>query len=104
MNKQQLMDAIRGKNGLEQRDTVLKLGAALTVAARGAYPATNANIEHLVGFNEMQHRVYGWLRPSQVGQEYPVEQLFEGLFATATEYELDGDLGWAVRASLHTPS
>ena len=83
---------------------MLRLGAALTVAARAAYPASNPNIEHLVGFNEMQHRVYGWLRPSQAGEQYPVEQLFEGLFATAAYYGLDGDLGWAVRESLRISS
>ena len=63
MNKEQLMDTLRERNGSEQFDIVLKLGAALTVAARAAYPASNPNIEYLVGFNEMQHRVYGWLRP-----------------------------------------
>jgi hypothetical protein len=104
MNKQQVMDAMHHKDASEQFDTVLHLGAALTVAARAAYPASDANIEHLVGFNEMQHRVYGWLRHPQTEDKYPVEHLFETLFATATQYGIDGDLGWAVKTSMHFQS
>jgi len=104
MNRQQVMDAIRHKSRSEQFNSVLHLGAELTVCARAAYPVCDANIEHLVGFNEMQHRIYGWLRHPQGGDEYPVEQLFEGLLAAATHYGIAGDLSWAIRTSLHITS
>ena len=48
MNKQGAMDAMHYKDRSEQFDTVLHLGAALTVAACAAYPASDANIEHLL--------------------------------------------------------
>jgi hypothetical protein len=104
MNKQQILVALRQQNRPEQFDWVLRLGAKLTVAARAAYPVCNGNIEHLVGFNEMQHHIFGWLRHPQTEDEWTIEQLFDSLLAMAARYGIEGDFGWAVKTSLQIPS
>jgi len=104
MNREQALDAIRQKNGPEQFDCVLHLGAALTIAARDAYPQLHANIEHLVGFNEMQHRIFGWLQHQQGANNYPIEEMLNGLFTMAAHYGIEGALGWAVTKSLPSQS
>ncbi len=94
------------KSKLEHSDWLLELGAELTISARTAYPVGSApgDLKRLVGFNEMQHRIYGYQRHARVGDEWPISQLIETLLGTAAHYGIEGDFGWALKRSLRISS
>ncbi len=53
-----------------------------------------------MGFNELQHQIYGRLRAFEVQHEWTTESFVNGLVEKAHVYKIDGGLGWAIRYSL----
>ena len=64
MTKQDVMDALKGRRPDQELQWMVALGANLTVSARGYYPVETqlGSLSHLMGFNELQHQVYGRIR------------------------------------------
>jgi hypothetical protein len=96
------MDALRPLDREQEVQWMLVLGAQLTVCARCSYPLeeTPGNITMLIGFNEMQHRVYGRIRQLHRGEEWTLESFLEGLLQQARYYQIEGDFGAALKASM----
>ena len=78
------------------------LGAQLTISARGAYtvPEENGDVLRLMGFNELQHQIYGRSRDLRHGGVWTMQSFLDGLMEKATYYKIGGDLGWAIRSYL----
>ena len=78
------------------------LGAQLTISARGAYALEEAsrNFAQLMGFNGLQHKIYGRLREIRSGGSWTSESFLDGLIEKETHHGISGDLGWAVKVSL----
>jgi hypothetical protein len=102
MTKSEVLEMLLQKGKSEHSDWLLELGAELTISARTAYPVGSApgDLKRLVGFNEMQHRIYGYHRHARVGDEWPISQLIETLLWTAAQYRIEGDFVWALKRSL----
>ena len=61
----------------------MDLGYQMTISARGGYPTVQNNIEHLVAFNELQHKLYNQMLHCQTNNEwYKVEELLETFAST----------------------
>ncbi len=99
MTKEQAVERVRRKGADEARQWVVTLGWDLTVAARSAYPQVQGDIGHLVGFNEMQHQLYNFLRHSPTEDPWPIADLLDGLYAKAEHYGIKDDLNWAMERS-----
>ena len=106
MTKSEVLEMLLQKSKSEHSDWLLELGAELTISARTAYPIGSApgDLKRLVGFNEMQHRIYGYHRHAGVGDERPISQLIETLLWTAAQYGIEGNFGWALKRSLRISS
>ena len=78
------------------------------VAADNFGPGANplepqpGNVTHLVAFNELQHQIYGRIRALRRNDEWTIESFVDGLLQKAQHYGVAGDLGWALKTSLHT--
>ncbi len=61
MTKDEVVSAVTQLAADRQLRGLTDLGMFLTIAARGSYPVGDRpeSFGHLVGFNEMQHSVYG---------------------------------------------
>ena len=81
---------------------MIDLGVSLTIAARDAYPKDEqpAKSLRLVGFNELQHQVYGRIRQLRRGEEWTLESFLDGLLQRAQHYEISGGLSWALGAAI----
>lgn len=80
---------------------MLALGSALTISARGYYPVgeQQGNVSLLIGFNELQHQVYGRIRQRRRAEEWALESFVDGLLQRAQHYQIVGDLGWALKSA-----
>jgi hypothetical protein len=99
MTKQDILDTLRDITPAQELQWMLTLGSALTVSARGCYPteAQSGNTALLIGFNELQHQVYGRIRQLRRGEEWTLESFVDGLMQRAHHYRIEGDLGWALK-------
>jgi hypothetical protein len=95
MTRQDVLDRLRGVTPDEELQWMLALGSALTVSARGYYPVGDqpGNIPLLIGFNELQHQVFGRIRQSRRGEEWPLESFVDGLLQRAQHYQIAAHLG-----------
>jgi hypothetical protein len=102
MNRQEVLDSVRGLATEQELQWMFDLGAQLTISARGAYAVheSGGDVLHLMGFNELQHQVYGRSRQLRRGEEWTLESFLDGLIEKATVYKIEGDLGWAIQVSL----
>lgn len=102
MTRQEVLDIVSKFTPQEEQQWMFDLGARLTIAARGAYAVdhTDGDILRLMGFNEMQHQIYGRARELRSGGAWTMDSFLDGLIEKATFYKTEGDLGWAVRTSL----
>lgn len=102
MTRREVLDALRLLGHEQQVKWMLDLGYQLTVAARGGYPVQErpGNITHLVAFNEMQHQVYGRIHHLGRGEEWTLESFLDGLMERAENYGVEGDFGFALKASV----
>jgi hypothetical protein len=107
LTQREVLDAILPlndqHNAAKRIQWLIDLGYQMTVSARVGYPAVENKIEHLVAFNELQHKLYNQLRHCQTNDEwYKVEEFLEVLRKYAEAAGVAGDFGWAVRASLRS--
>ena len=104
MTRQEILDAIQPLNGPQNAHLrlqwLIKLGYEMTVAARAGYPAVENKIEHLVAFNELQHKLYNQMLHCQTnGEWYKAEELL-GKYAEAAG--VAGDFGCAALNSIRS--
>jgi len=107
MTRQEILDAILPlndpQNAPRRLQWLINLGSQMTISARGGYPTVQNNIEHLVAFNELQHKLYNQMLHCQTNDEwYKVEELLEKLRKYAVSAGVDGDFGWAVHTSIRS--
>lgn len=57
-----------------------------------------AKPEHLIGFNELQHQLYNYLRGAEGNRS--LESFLDVLFGEAKRFRIEGDFGWALKTSL----
>ena len=53
-----------------------------------------------MGFNELQHQVYGRIRHLHRDQEWTLDSFVDGLLHKAEFYGISGDLGWAIKSAI----
>jgi hypothetical protein len=96
------MDALQGRAPNQELKWMVDLGANLTVSARGYYPVDNqpGSLSHLIGFNELQHQVYGRIREFARNKEWTLDSFLDGLIHKAEFYGISGDLGWAIKTAI----
>ena len=80
-----VMDALQGRPPDQELRWMIQLGANLTVSARGYYPLKkkHGSLSHLMGFNELQHQVYGRIRQFGCDQSWTLDTFVEGLLEKA---------------------
>jgi hypothetical protein len=105
MTKQDVLEFLRPLDQMALHKWLADLGLDLTIGARSGYPIgdTPGKITHLIGFNEIQHQVYGKVRCLQSGDDWPLEEFLDNLFEKAAYYKIENDFGWALKHSLHLP-
>lgn len=94
MNQLQQLD-IHG-----QHQWLIRLGSNFTISARAAYPVGEnpAKPEHLIGFNELQHQLYGYLLDAK--GNWSLEGFLDALFGEAKRFRIEDDFSWALKNSL----
>ena len=103
MTKHDVMDTLEGRRPDEELQWMVALGANLTVSARGYYPVEKqlGSLSHLMGFNELQHQVYGRIRKfGRDEDDWTLDGFLDGLLEKAEFYGISGDLGWAIKSAI----
>lgn len=88
MNRKEVLDTVAGFNRKDKIQWLLRLGFALTVAAREDYPAItpDGDLNHLIAFNEMQHLLYQEVLHMETGENWAIEHLLDNLHAQAASH------------------
>ena len=94
MTKQDVLETLRDAPPEKELQWLIAVGAALTISARGYYPVGDkpGNVSLLIGFNELQHQVYGRIHHLRRGEEWTLESFLDGLLQKAGHYGIVGDL------------
>ena len=102
MTRQEVVESLSKLTPEQEQQWMFDLGAQLTISARGAYamPEQNGDVLRLMGFNELQHQIYGRSRDLLHGRVWTLQSFLDGLVEKAIYYKIEGDLGWAIRSSL----
>jgi hypothetical protein len=102
MTKLEVMDALQGRQPDQELRWMFALGSNLTVPARGYFPVEgkHGSISHLMGFNELQHQVYGRIRQFGRDEDWTLDSFLAGLLQKADFYGISGDLGWAIKSAI----
>lgn len=83
-----------------QQQWLIRLGFEFTIAARAGYPTGGGlgNLQHLIGFNELQHQLYNYLHRTK--GNWSMESFLSCLFDEAKRFRVEGDFAWALKSSL----
>lgn len=102
MTKTELFERLNILPSEQQIQWMLRLGGNLTVAARGFYSSDpeTGDINRLMGFNEIQHRLFGRIHALTRGDEWTLESYLDGIIGSSEFYGISGDVGWALKKSL----
>jgi hypothetical protein len=102
VTKSDVIAALEGLGPSQELQWMIDLGANLTISARGYYPVDNqlGSLSHLMGFNELQHQVYGRIREFRRNKEWTLDSFLDGLIRKAEFYGISGDLGWAIKSAI----
>ena len=102
MTRNDVLNGLRNLTTEEQIQWMFGFGYELTVAARGAYTVgeLDGDAARLMGFNELQHQVYGRSRQLRCGEEWTLESFLDSLIEKAKLYKIEGDVGSAIQFSL----
>lgn len=102
MNLTDILNTVAALDGESRRRWLIDLGWAMTVSARAGYPAAQQAdpVPHLMAFNEMQHRLFNYLRHSQAEEEWTIEDFVKSLWHKAKVSGIEGDFGWALKFSV----
>ncbi len=92
MTKHDVMDVLQGRRLDQELQWMVALGANLTVSARGYYPVDTQldSLSHLMGFNELQHQVYGRIRKFGRDEDWTLDSFLDGLLEKAEFYGISG--------------
>ena len=102
MSMTEVIEAVVAMSKEQRVQWLIDLGWAMTVSARRGYPlAKQAEpVPHLMAFNELQHRLFNYLRHSRTKDDWTIQSFLEGLHQKAKASNVEGDFGWAVRWSM----
>jgi hypothetical protein len=102
MTRQEVLDSLSNLPTDGQTQWMFDLGYQLTISARSADKVgeLDGDAVGLMGFNELQHQVYGRARQLRRGEEWTLESFLDTLIRKAKVYKIEGDLGSAINASL----
>jgi hypothetical protein len=102
MTKWDVMEALQGLRADQELQWMIALGANLTVSARDYYPVDTlaGSLSHLMGFNELQHQVYGRIRKFGRDEDWTLDRFLDGLLESAEFYGISGNLGWAIQSAI----
>lgn len=102
MTKRDVVEALQELRADQELQWMIALGANLTVSARGYYPVETqvGSLSHLMGFNELQHQVYGRIRRFGRDEDWTLDSFLDGLLKKAEFYGISGDLGWAIKSAI----
>jgi hypothetical protein len=101
-----VIDALEGRSPDQELQWMVAIGANLTVSARGYYPVEKqlGSFSHLIGFNELQHQLYGRIRMFGRDDCWTLDSFLDGLLNKANFYGISGDLGWAIKSAITSMS
>ena len=102
MTEEEVVEAVRPLNTDQQVRWMLGLGTSLTIAAHSCYvlELNPGRIDGLMGFNEIQHRLFGRIREIAAGNDWAIESFVKGLIEAGSTYRIADEVGWAVQQSL----
>ena len=102
MTRQNVLSRLSNLPTDRQIEWMFDFGYQLTISARGAYTVgkLDEDAARLMGFNELQHQVYGRSRQLHRGEEWTLESFLDTLIQKAKVYKIEGGLGSAIQASL----
>jgi hypothetical protein len=104
VTEKEVIEAVKALDTDRQVLWMLGLGSSLTIAARNCYARDPdvGRIDGLMGFNEIQHRLFGRIREITAGNEWTIDSFVRGLIETASTYRISGEVAWAVKQSLRS--
>jgi hypothetical protein len=102
MNRQMILEHLRKQDASERRIWVRMLGYFFTVAARSGYPIGQAegSLRHLMGFNELQHQLYGYANHLEAQTDWGIETFIDSIYGKAAQYGVENDFRMALNMSL----
>jgi hypothetical protein len=85
LTKVEVIDDLKALNGSQQQEWMFRLGYELTIYARECYVTGElaGDSKRLMGFNEIQHRIYGRIAALSRSEEWTEESFIEGARETA---------------------
>lgn len=102
MTRQDVLNRLSKLTTDKQIQWMFDFGSELTVSARGVYTVgeLDGDAARLMGFNELQHQIYGRTRHLHRGEEWTPESFLDTLMEKAKVYKIEGDLRMAIQSSL----
>jgi hypothetical protein len=102
MDRRTILEHLRKQDATERRTWVRMLGYFFTVAARSGYPIGQAegSLGHLMGFNELQHQLYGYANHLEAQTDWGVEAFIDSIYEKALQYGVENDFRVALNMSL----
>ena len=102
MTNTEVLSKLQSLTAEQQIDWTIRLGNDLTINARGGYPfeGESADIDLLMTFNEIQHKLFDRLQHLRSGEEWPLESFVDFLFEQAQARGVTAQLEDAMRRSL----
>jgi hypothetical protein len=102
VNRKEVLDTVAGFSRREKIQWLLRLGFALTIAARDDYPSVtpDGDINHLIAFNEMQHLLLQEILHMETGEHWAIEHLLDNMHAQAASHGVVPSFRSVINASL----
>jgi hypothetical protein len=102
MDRPTILEHLRKQDANERRTWVRMLGYFFTVAARSGYPIGQAegSLRHLMGFNELQHQLYGYANHLEAQTDWGIEAFVDSIYGKAAQYGVENDFRVALNMSL----
>jgi hypothetical protein len=99
MTNADLIDSLTSLDVAQQRRWMFSFGYELTVWARDCYgdDQLEADTKALMGFNEIQHRVYGRIASLDHSEEWTEKSYIEGVMQMAKAYGIEGRVSAALK-------
>jgi hypothetical protein len=97
-NVSDIVSRVAARSPETQYAWVLAVGVTLTVCSRAAYPMNGSagDLKQLVAFNELQHRVFGYLRRNTT-DEWTLQTFVASLMEIAANSGVTAQLAWALK-------
>ncbi len=103
MTKADIIGVLKGLDDESQRRWMFNFGYQLTVWARDCYANDSGagDTKALMGFNEIQHRVYGRIASLKRQEQWTEESYITGIVESAQFYGIEGQVGAALKKSIN---